>query len=249
MNARAAALSLFVDRISSRSRLSDEERAAILALPGEVTVVEANRDLVSLGEVVDRTCLVADGLMARFGETRDGSRQISALYIPGDMPDLYSYVLPRSSWALTALTKTTTVRILHSAIEALVDRYPAIGKAFWRDCTLDGAITAEWILNIGRRDARSRIAHLFCEMGARYERIGKLEGMTFPFPINQTHLADALGLTPIHVNRTLAALRKAEIVVSASRTVKVLDWNALKSAADFDPIYLQFDSTPDPLAI
>jgi CRP-like cAMP-binding protein len=245
MDTRTTALSLFLDRIASRSQLSDAERAAILALPGEVTTVDPNRDLVSFGEVVDRTCLVADGLMARFGETRDGSRQISALYIPGDMPDLHSYVLPRSSWALTALTKTTTIRILHSAINAAVERYPAIGKAFWRDCTLDGAITAEWILNIGRRNARARVAHLYCEMAARYERIGKLEGMTFPFPINQTHLADALGLTPIHVNRTLAALRKAEIVSSASRTVTVLDWNMLKTAADFDPLYLQFDSAPE----
>lgn len=247
MTARSAALRLFLNRIAGRSRLSDEERAAILDLPGEVTVVDAHRDLISLGEVVDRTCLVADGLMARFGETRDGSRQISALYIPGDMPDLYSYVLPRSSWALTALTKTTTIRVRHAAIHDIVERYPAIGKAFWRDCALDGAVTAEWILNIGRRNARGRIAHLFCEMAARYERIGMLDGMSFPFPINQSHMADALGLTAIHVNRTLAALRKAEVVTIASRTVRVLDWSALKSAADFDPIYLQFDSAPDML--
>ncbi|WP_116090965.1 Crp/Fnr family transcriptional regulator [Sphingomonas crusticola] len=244
MDARTAALTLFLNRVAGRSQLSDQERAAILNLPGEVTLVEPNRDLVSMGEIVDRTCLVADGLMARFGETRDGSRQISALYIPGDMPDLYSYVLPRSSWALTALTKTTTVRVLHSAIHDIVERYPAVGRAFWRDCTLDGAITAEWILNIGRRNARSRVAHLLCEMAARYERIGKLEGMSFPFPINQTHLADALGLTAIHINRTLAALRKAEIVSIGGRMVKVMDWNALRSAADFDPLYLQFDSNP-----
>ncbi|WP_442679436.1 Crp/Fnr family transcriptional regulator [Sphingomonas sp. ASY06-1R] len=241
MNARTAALTLFLDRISARSLLSDDERAAVLALPGDVAVIDANRDLVSLGEIVDRTCLVGDGLMARFGETRDGSRQISALYIPGDMPDLYSYVLPRSSWALTALTKTTVVRVPHAAIHALVEKSPSLGKAFWRDCTLDGAITAEWILNIGRRNARARIAHLFCEMAARYERIGMLDGMSFAFPINQAHLADAVGLTAIHVNRTLAALRKAEIVSVSGRTVKVMDWNALRSAADFDSRYLQLD--------
>lgn len=245
MTARAAALDLFLDRITGRSRLSDEERQAILDLPGEVANVAANQDVVRLGEVVTFTCLVADGLMGRFGQTRDGDRQISALYVPGDMPDLYSYVLPRSSSALTALTKTTAVRVPHSAIEAITARYPAIGKAFWRDCMVDAAITGEWILNLGRRNARARTAHLLCEMAARYEQIGKLVGLSFPLPLSQTHLADALGLTPVHVNRTLAALKRDGIVRMTSRVVHVLDWSALTAAAEFDPGYLQLDSALD----
>ncbi len=243
---RQAALNLFLNRVSARSRLADDERRAILDLPGEVVTVLSNRDLVRLGEVVDRTCLVADGLMARFGQTREGTRQISALYVPGDMPDLHSFVAPRSNWALTALTKTTVLRVPHAAIEDIVDRHPGIGKAFWRDCTIDAAITSEWILNIGRRSARARLAHLLCEMATRYEQIGQFVGLRFAFPISQVHLADALGLTSVHVNRMLGSLKRAGIVEVTKQVVNVIDWNALVSAAEFDVGYLQLDNAVDP---
>lgn len=243
---REAALNLFLNRVSARSRLTDDERQAIRDLPGTVAIVQSNRDLVRLGEVVDRTCLVAEGLMARFGQTREGARQISALYVPGDMPDLHSFVVPRASWALTALTKTTVLRVPHAAIERVTERCPAIAKAFWRDCTLDAAITSEWILNIGRRSARARLAHLLCEMAARYEQIGRFGGLSFALPLSQVHLADALGLTSVHVNRMLGSLKRAGIVQMTKQVVHVLDWSALVSAADFDANYLQLDNALDP---
>ena len=246
---RRTALSLFLNRITGRSRLSEDERRAILDLPGEVATVQNNQDLVRLGEVVDRTCLVVEGLMGRFGQTRDGHRQISAIYIPGDMPDLHSFVVPRSSWALMGLTKTTIFRVPHKAIADITERYPSLEKAFWRDCTLDAAITSEWILNIGRRAARARLAHLLCEMAVRYEQIGRFVGLEFPFPISQSHLADALGLTSIHVNRMLRSLKTAEIVGMTNHVVRISDWSALISTADFDPGYLQLDNVLDPSGV
>lgn len=242
---RRDALALFLNGIAARSRLTDEERRAVLDLPGEIVHVRANQDLVRLGEVVNRTCLVVEGMMARFGQTRDGQRQISALYIPGDMPDLHSFVIPRASWALTGLTRSTVVRVPHAAIRAVTERFPAVANAFWRHCTLDAAATTEWILNIGRRTARARIAHLLCEMAARYEQIGKLEGLSFPFPVTQNHLGDALGLTPVHVNRMLGQLKREGIVTIGNRTVRIADWSELVAAADFDPGYLHFDNAGD----
>ena len=243
---RRDALTLFLSRVAARSSLTDEERNAILSLPGEMAEIGSNRDLVGLGEVVNRTCLVVDGLMARFGQTRDGQRQISAFYIPGDMPDLHSFVVPRASWALTSLTKTVVLRVPHSAIGRLTERYPAIATAFWRDCTLDASSSAEWILNLGRRTARGRVAHLLCEMATRYEQIGRFENLRFSFPLTQVHMADALGLTPVHVNRMLAALRRARVVSLSGRKVEVLDWSALLSEADFDPGYLHLETAFDP---
>ena len=117
---RETGIALFVARIAARTQLSDEERNALLALPAESATVRSNHDLVRLGEIVDRTCLVVDGLMGRFGQTRDGQRQISALYIPGDMPDLHSFVVPRSNWALMTLPKTTVLRVPHEAHDIAV---------------------------------------------------------------------------------------------------------------------------------
>ena len=240
--ARRDALGLFLTRVAARSTLTDAERQAVLDLPGDFAKVRTNQDLVKLGEVVNRTCLVVDGMMGRFGQTRDGQRQISALYIPGDMPDLHSFVLPRSSWALTGLANSTVMRIPHAAIDDLVLKYPALASAFWRDCVLDAASAVEWVLNIGRRDARARLAHLMCELASRYEQIGRLDGLSFPLSLTQTHLADALGLTPVHINRMLAQLRRANILHISGKVVHIDDWAGLISAGDFDAGYLHLDN-------
>lgn len=237
---RQRALALFVDRIVSRSALSEAQRHAILGLPGDVGTVEPGDNLVRAGEVVDRTCLVGDGLLGRFSETREGSRQISALYIPGDMPDLHSYVMPRATWGLTALARTTVVRVPHAAIAVLARRDPAIGEAFWRDCTMDAAMTVEWLLNIGRRNAEMRTAHLLCEMALRYERIGRFDGTRYDLPLTQHQMADVLGLTNVHVNRTLRRLKERGAAHAAYRTIHVTDWDLLTSIGDFHPAYLHF---------
>ena len=238
----ARGLRTFLGRIAVRSRLNDAEQQAILDLPAEVSEIRTNRDLVSLGEVVDRTCLVADGLIGRFGQTRDGKRLITALHIPGDMPDLHSFVVPRASEALTAVATSTVLRISHKDIDAITRRHPPIAKAFWRDGVVDAEVACEWMLNIGRRSARGRVAHLLCEMALRYEQIGRFVGLQFTLPLNQNHMADALGLTSVHVNRTLGGLRRANIVGITGTTVQIQDWSALVTAADFDPGYLHFDN-------
>ena len=234
-------LELFANRIEARSVLAPDERQAILDLPGQVATVKTNAELVRLGQVVDRTCLVVDGLMARFSLARNGARQISAFYIPGDMPDLHSFVMPRATSALVGLAPTTVLRVPHAAIAAVTERFPKVATALWRDCTMDAALTAEWLLNLSRRSAQSRTAHLFCEMAVRYGQIGAFEDLHFPFPITQTHLADAVGLTSVHVNRTLKKLKDGGIVRVTRSQVTVLDWQKLTAIAEFDPSYLQLD--------
>ena len=243
-----SALSLFIDRLETRSSLSAEERDAILSLRGAAAQVGTNRDFVGLGEQVDHACLVVDGLVGRFSQTLDGHRQITALYIPGDMPDLHSVVLPQASSALQALTTTTILRVPHDALARVAARYPAIAQAFWRDCTVDAIVAAEWIANVGRRDARTRLAHLICEMEQRYARIGKVDGDSFDFPATQAHLADATGLTSVHVNRMFQTLRLEKIVSVHGRKITILDRPALERAADFDRGYLQLDIAPTRLA-
>lgn len=187
------AVQLFLERLVRRSVLDVEEREAILSLPVETQKVGANRDFVGYGQRTDHACLVADGLAVRFAQTATGDRQIIAFHIPGDMADLHSVVAPEATSALQALTRTTILRIPHEALRVLAEHYPAIAQAFWRDAIVDVGVIAQSLVNLGRRDAAGRLAHLFCEMSLRYGQIGQSAEGCYVFPATQAHIADAAG--------------------------------------------------------
>lgn len=235
-------LQLFLDRITSRSLLHAEEQQAILDLPTHASQVSANRDFVCLGETSDHACLIAAGLVGRFGQNADGGRQITALHIPGDMADLHSVVQPRAGSALQALTTTTILRIPHDALRRVATRYPAVAEAFWRDCMVDAAILSQWVVNVGRRNARARIAHLICEVATRTGRGVGSQALMFDLPMTQAHLADSTGMTAVHVNRTLKSL--VEVVKLWGSSVHVRDWDRLVAIGEFDPDYLQIAGEP-----
>lgn len=235
----------FLERLTRRSRLNESEQKAVLGLPTHAAQVSTNRDFVLLGERVDHACVVVEGVVGRFGQTSEGARQITAFFVAGDAPDLHSVVLPKDSSALQALSTATILRIPHTALRAVAARYPAVAEAFWRDCSVDAGIAAQWVVNVGRRDARTRMAHLLCEMAVRSGIKSRRGEVTYAFPVTQTHLADATGLTPVHVNRTLKALAAEELVIVSGRKVRILDWEKLADAGEFDARYLQGDYEPE----
>jgi CRP-like cAMP-binding protein len=238
-------LQRFLGRLTSRSVLSEEERQAILNLPSHAQQVRANRDFVSLGETVDHSCLVMAGLVGRFGQNLDGKRQITAIHIPGDMADLHSVVEPSPTSALQALSVSTILCIPHSALREAASQYPAIAEAFWRDCVIDAGILSQWIVNVGRRDAKQRIAHLICEIATRMVGPPADDAIAFDLPITQMQLADATGLTSVHVNRTLQMLRSRGIIEwSRANIVRVPQWDALAGIGEFDAGYLQLRTKP-----
>lgn len=241
----SAALELFVKRLTSRSVLNEEEMGALLGLNGQIKQVAAHTDFVQLGEQVDHCCLVVAGLVGRFGQNRDGARQITCLHIPGDMADLPSVVSPKAGWALGALTTTTVLRIPHADLRRVAAQHFGIAEAFWRDCVADGSMFSEWVVNVGRRSALSRLAHLFCELGIRCEQAGMGDRRSYPLPITQTDLGDAAALTNVHVNRTLRQLRTQSIVELRAGTVTIHDWERLVSAGDFEEAYMLLDG-PSP---
>lgn len=223
--------------------LTEQERQAILDLPFRVVRTESNRDLVRLGEQVDHACFVAEGLVGRFDQNAKGERQITSLYIAGDMPDLLSVVQPTATSALVALSHCTVLHVPHRDLRQAMAAYPALAEAFWRDCMVDSMILAQWVVNLGRRSARARIAHLLCEMAYRYG-LGREKGSAeYRFTMTQTHIADATGLTPVHVNRTLMGLL-ADGVTVRSKKVRIADWHTLAAVGDFDSGYLQEDVRP-----
>jgi CRP-like cAMP-binding protein len=238
---QGSALQRFVDRLALRSSLTDEEQSALTGLKGHFREVRAHTDFVRQGEQVDHACLVVSGLVGRFGQNTDGARQITCLHIPGDMADLPSVVSPKSGWGLAALAPTTILLLAHSDLRRLAALHPGIAEAFWRDCVADGSIFSEWVVNVGRREAISRLAHVFCEMAIRCERAGEGDRASFPLPIVQTDLADATGLTSVHVNRTLQQLKARSIVTLGSGKVTIRNWDQLVAVADFDEAYMLLD--------
>lgn len=238
-------LAPFLERLTSRSVLTWEEQQAILGLPCHAEQVEANRDFVGLGETVDHVTLVVAGLVGRFDQNSEGSRQITAIHIGGDMANLHSVVQPQATSALQALSVGTILRIPHVAIRAATARHPALAEALWRDCMVDAAILSQWVVNVGRCGARVRIAHLLCEMATRLKVPTRSSGFAFPFLVTQAQIADATGLTNVHVNRVLKALRLEGLADVRRREIIVHDWEGLKLAGDFDPNYLQTDIRPE----
>ena len=228
----------FLDKLDSRSNFGAAEGQAILDLPAHPAQIETNRDFVRLGERVEHASFVVAGLVGRFGQNRDGSRQITAVHIPSDMVNLHSVVVPEACSALQALSVTTILRVPHWALRDVAHRYPALAEAFWRESVVDAAVLSEWVVNVGRRDAQSRVAHLLCEIVCRVGDPGADGGLGISFPATQTHIADMTGLTSVHVNRTLKSLREAALVEVRDRAIHVLDWNGLCKMGDFDAGYL-----------
>lgn len=235
----------YLDRLTSRSVLTEEEQQAVLHLAGHAEQVNSNRDFVPLGERVDHVSLVVAGIVGRFDQNGEGRRQITAMHIPGDICDLHSVVQPQATSALQALSVATILRVPHSAIRSAAARYPALAEAFWRDCTVDAAILAEWVVNVGRRNAKTRVAHLLCEMASRLRAHTGENDFVFDLPVTQAQLAEATALTAVHVNRTLQSLRADGLVEWHQRVVRLPRWDALVDRAEFDPAYLQTHVQPE----
>jgi CRP-like cAMP-binding protein len=234
-----SSLAPFLRTLEMRSRLTDEERRVILELPFHPVHVAPNQDFIIRGEQTAHSCFVLEGFVGTFGQNRRGDRQITSVFVTGDMIDLMSVVVPECLWSAQALIATTILKVPHPALRQAAGEYPGIAEAFWRECVITSALLNEWVINVGRRDARSRLAHLFCELACRTGFHPDEQMFTFPFPITQFQLADMLGLTPVHVNRTLKGLREDRVVELAHRAVQILNWDRLVQIGEFESSYLQ----------
>jgi CRP-like cAMP-binding protein len=227
-----------IRHLESSIKLSDDERAAIKTLPMQVTQIRADQDIVREGDRPSRCFALLEGFACTFKMTGDGKRQIVAFHIPGDLPDLQSLHLEVLDVSIGTITPCTVGFIQHEIARDLCRRFPRIGSAFWRDTLVAAAVFREWVTNIGRRNAYGRLAHIFCEMVVRMRAVGLAEDHVCELPMTQAELADATGMTTVHVNRTLQELRAAGLITLTGSKLKVEDWEGLKKAGDFDPSYL-----------
>lgn len=233
-------------KLTSVSRLSDEDIAAVRSLPLMPRALRADQDLVRQGDRPSQCAVIVDGWAYRWKTDRSGKRQIIALHIPGDMPDLMSLLVPVSDHTITTLSEASVAFIPHAAILELLRRVPSLAYPFWRDTLVDAAVFREWVVNVGHRQATERLAHLFCEMWARLESVGLVEqrgdARTFPWPVTQSELAEASGLSVVHINRTLQELRARGLIETQRQSMTILDWPKLHALADFNADYLGLEA-------
>ncbi|WP_111413857.1 Crp/Fnr family transcriptional regulator [Billgrantia lactosivorans] len=229
---------LMIRKLQSIFPLSADERQALRELPVRVVHLEPDRPIVQIGDRPHQCCLVLDGFSCVFKLSYEGRRQIMALHVPGDIPDLQSLHLAVMDSSLASLSRCTVGLIQHDDLRRACERHPRLTAAFWRETLVDASIFREWLLNIGQRNAYTRMAHLLCELLVRLEAVGLVEGNAFELPITQEELGDAIGISAVHVSRTLQALRADGLVESRKTRFAVLDRERLKQAGEFDPLYL-----------
>ena len=227
-----------IRKLETLFALSEEERNAVLALPILVETVPADNDIACEGDRPSRCCLLVEGVAATYKMTEGGTRQTMAFHVPGDVPDLQSLHLEVLDMSLGALTECKIGYIRHQALNDLCESHYRLSKAFWRETLIQAAVFREWVLNVGRRDAYSALAHLLCEFVTRMRVVGLADGNRCEFPQTQSELGDALGISTVHVNRTLMELRGAGLITLKGGVLTVLDWERLKGAGEFDPTYL-----------
>lgn len=229
------------NRLDAFTRLSPDDKAAIAQLSKVARVVQPRRDLIREGETPKFVHLMVDGWACRYKTLPDGRRQIVAFFVPGDFCDLNVYILKEMDHSIGAITRLSVADITREDMDALTARHPRITQGLWWEALVNAAIQREWTLNIGQRTAYERIAHLLVELHMRLKTVGLTQNGSCDFPLTQTDIAEATGLTAVHVNRTLQELRRDDLIVLERRQLTIPDIRKLMDAAMFNPNYLHLD--------
>ncbi len=232
---------VLIRKLQALHSLSEEEQTAILAAISTTRVIERGQDIAADGSMPSHSTVILSGVACRYKMLKGGRRQILVFQFPGDVSDLYSYVLKKLDHGIGAVTRCEVAHIPHPSIRKLCETYPNLAYTLWRDSLVDTAILNMNIVNAGRRSARERIAHLICEQYIRMKAVGLAEaGKPVKFHITQSDIADATGLSLVHVNKTLQALKAQNLIGRDPLMIEILDWEGLKTMAGFDPAYLHF---------
>lgn len=227
----------FVRKLEYGARLTDEDRALLAEAVVDARVVRPRQDVVRQGDVPVDVNVILDGFACRYKVLADGKRQIMAFLIPGDMCDLHVHVLGWMDHSIATLTECLVAKLPPATIARLIAN-PRINRALWWATLADEATLREWLVNMGQRPADHQLAHLICELLTRLKAVGLALDNRFDLPCTQDELADAMGLTPVHVNRMLRQLREQALIETNGRRVGVPDFARLADFAGFDVHYL-----------
>ncbi|MBB3876322.1 Crp/Fnr family transcriptional regulator [Sphingomonas aquatilis] len=224
-----------------RERLSIEEQRILEDAVQTVKDFPARQHLVRRGERLKQSMLLVDGYITRYMDDREGYRQLVSVHVPGDFVDLHGFPTGRLDHDIGTLGPVKVALYDHQTLTAITDRHPHLTRVLWFSTLLDAAMHREWIFRLGRLGADGRLAHFFCELNARLTMVGLAQAGRFELPLTQPDLAEACGLTGVHVNRVLRDLRERNLLVFRNGHVEILDLSGLAAVAEFESDYLYSD--------
>lgn len=234
-------LSAHLRKLRQRTSISAGEQRAIEGLVSEVRTVRADQAIIRAGEKLNSSVLLLDGWTARTSDLASGGRQISELHIAGDFIDLHGFTLKMLDHDLRTFTPCRLAMVPHERLEQMLEKHPRLARIYWFSTNVDAAIHRAWVLSLGQRSALSHMAHLFLELYLRLDNVGLVEDGGYAFPLTQREIAECLGLTTVHANRTVQELRRRGLIVFADRRARILDRRGLEALAEFDPRFLYLD--------
>jgi CRP-like cAMP-binding protein len=218
--------------------LSAAMRAALEAIPTRLREYRRGEQIVQAGDRPEESCVLLVGCVFRYKMTPTGGRQIVSLQVPGDFVDLHSFVLKPIDHSVAPAVPSTIARVPHDSIERLLRDFPTLSRNLMWDLALDAAIAREWMVAMGQRPAAERIAHLICELYLRLQRVNLVRDHSFEFALTQQDIGDLCGISAVHVNRSLQALRADNLLAMDTRRVTVVSLERLLDFANFDSAYL-----------
>ncbi|QND52251.1 Crp/Fnr family transcriptional regulator [Phyllobacterium sp. 628] len=230
--------------LESHDVVSEAEKALLRSMVKQEKRFAAGEDLVSEGSRPGHSTLLLDGFAARYKLVDDGRRQITSLHISGDFVDLHAFPLKLMDHGIVALTPCHVALVKYSDLKHITETSPHLTRLFWLDTLIDGAIHREWIVAMGRKSKKAHIAHLICELYVRLHVVRRTKGQSFDFPLTQAELADVIGISLVHVNKTIQSLRKENLLTWTNHTITILDWDRLMEFAEFDLMYLNLSVEP-----
>lgn len=228
---------VLIRKLENFTPLGEEDRNALLQATAETRLVPARTDLIREGDAPDDVFLIVEGFACRYKINGEGERQIMAYLVPGDFCDLHVFILEAMDHSIGTLSECRVVTIPRATILSLLER-PAIARAFWWATLVDEGTLREWLVNVGSREANQRVAHLFCEIHMRLASVGLVSDGRFTLPLTQAELGDTMGLSNVHVNRTLQELRASGMLTISRSAIEILDLPKLQAYADFNFNYL-----------
>lgn len=235
-------MNVLINRLKMIADLTAEVGSALRTVVANEKSFAANQEIVSQGDSPSQCCVVLEGWVSRNKIIEGGRRQITAIHFAGFIPDLQGMFTPVMDHNISTLTAVQAAFIPHSKLRELMNRFPELAQVLLQETVLEAAIAREWEVNLGARPAPQRIAHVFCEIGTRLQRFGYAErdgrSLSFEWPMSQTQLGDATGLSAVHVNRSLQVLRGSALIEVSRDRVNIHDMPRLEEFAGFNPDYL-----------
>lgn len=227
-----------IRKMEGYALLSDEDKGAIRSICAErVVMFPARRDIISDGQSTNFVHLILEGWAARYKIMPDGSRQITAFLIAGDFCDLHITILEKMDHGIVTLTPCKVAHLDTDKLDHITTERTMLTKALWWMTLVDEAVLRQWVIN-SRRRAIVAIPHLLCELHLRLGAVGLVSDQRLDLPLSQETIADATGMTPVHVNRTIQELRKAGLIEIGQGTLTIPDVAALAKAGGFEDSYL-----------